>query len=182
MRIIGGTHRGRILERVGKDSTRESADMVKLAVFNMIGVDMHGVVLDLFAGSGAYGLESLSRGADLSYLVDLDRDAIKTIKKNAIQLKLEDQTMIFNQDYQKFMDGLNDTILFDYIFLDPPYEMDVYVHIIKKLSSNIRDHGLVVCESHKKISLPNEIDNLVKIKEKVYGIKRVTIYEKTVII
>jgi 16S rRNA (guanine(966)-N(2))-methyltransferase RsmD len=179
MRIIGGTHRGRILERVGKDSTRESADMVKLAVFNMIGVNMHGIVLDLFAGSGAYGLESISRGADHVYLVDKDKDAYKTILLNAKKLDMLEKINISNQDYQKFMDGLSDSILFDYIFLDPPYEMDVYENIITKLTPHLHEDSLVICESKKQNVLPDSIESLTKIKDKTYGIKRISIYQKS---
>ncbi|TNF08717.1 MAG: 16S rRNA (guanine(966)-N(2))-methyltransferase RsmD [Bacillota bacterium] len=179
MRIIGGTHRGRILDRVGKDSTRESADMVKLAVFNMIGVQMHGMVLDLFAGSGAYGLESISRGASHVYLVDKDRDACKTMHLNAQKLDMLEHVFILNQDYQRFLDGLSHTILFDYVFLDPPYEMDVYESVILKLIPNLNVDGFVICESKKQLVLPEKIESLTKIKDKTYGIKRISIYQKS---
>jgi 16S rRNA (guanine(966)-N(2))-methyltransferase RsmD len=178
MRIIGGTHRGRIIERVGRDSTRETADMVKLAVFNMIGVNMHGNVLDLFAGSGAYGLESISRGASHAHLVDVDKIAYQTIISNAKKLDMIAQVTVINQDYQKYMDSLPESILFEYIFLDPPYEMNVYEEIISKLASNIDDNGLIICESKKVNVLPDTIACFKKIKDKTYGIKRISIYEK----
>jgi 16S rRNA (guanine(966)-N(2))-methyltransferase RsmD len=179
MRIIGGTHRGRILERVGSDSTRESADMVKLAVFNMIGVHMHGNVLDLFAGSGAYGLESISRGAEHAFLVDYDKKAYQTIISNAKKLDMTSFVTVVNQDYQKFMDTLPESILFDYVFLDPPYDMNVYEKIITKLSPRLHKDSFIVCESKKSNVFPDTIGNLSKIKDKTYGIKRISIYQKT---
>ena len=177
MRIVGGTHRGRLLKRVEKQTTRETADMVKVAVFNMLGSQLAGRVLDLFAGSGAYGFESLSRGANEAYFVDIDKDAVKTIKDNATILGFLNQSMIYNQDFMQFLDGLNHSILFDYIFLDPPYEKKIYSDVIKKLKPNLSENAYVICESEKKLVLPDEIDELSKIKDKTYGIKRISIYK-----
>lgn len=177
MRIIGGTHRGRTLKRVEKQTTRETADMVKVAVFNMLGSQLKGRVLDLFAGSGAYGLESLSRGANEAYFVDQDKDAIKTIRENACALGLSNQSFIYQQDYIKFMDGMNPTILFNYVFLDPPYEKNIYVDVILKLKPYLSDDASIICESEKKLILPDDIGSLQKIKDKTYGIKRISIYK-----
>jgi 16S rRNA (guanine(966)-N(2))-methyltransferase RsmD len=177
MRIVGGTHRGRLLKRVDKVTTRETADMVKVAVFNMLGSQLTGRVLDLFAGSGSYGFESLSRGAFEAYFVDVDKDAVKTIKDNAHVLGFLGQSMIYNQDYMQFMDGLNHSILFDYVFLDPPYEKKIYMDVIKKLKPNLTENAYVICESEKKLILPDEIEGIIKIKDKTYGIKRISIYK-----
>jgi len=181
MRIIGGTHRGRLLKRVGKPTTRETADMVKESVFNMIGVKLEGKVLDLFAGSGAYGLESLSRGAEQAYFVDIDKDAVKTIKDNATTLGLQSQSIIIQKDYIRFLDGLDHAILFDYIFLDPPYEKKIYVDVITQLTSHLTPEAYIICESEKKLVLPDEIQGLMKIKDKTYGIKRISVYKNNVI-
>lgn len=177
MRIVGGIHRGRILSRVLKNTTRETADMVKVAVFNMLENQCHGTVLDLFAGSGAYGIEAISRGAEKVYFVDMDRDAIKTVEKNIAMLKEDQKASLHLMDYARFIEQSNKQS-YDYIFLDPPYQMNIYEDVIKKLEPYINEPGYVICESDKKVILPGEISSLNKIKDKTYGIKRVTIFKK----
>lgn len=177
MRIIGGIYRGRILYRVEKISTRETADMVRQAVFNMLGGTMFGSVLDLFAGSGAYGLEAISRGAEHAVFVDKERAAIQTIEKNAQLLKCQEMVSVYHMDYQTYLNMLTSEMMFDAIFLDPPYEMDIYVDVITKLRSHLKPEGMIMCESKKALVLPDEILDLQKIKDKTYGIKRVSIYQ-----
>ncbi|MBU1143415.1 MAG: 16S rRNA (guanine(966)-N(2))-methyltransferase RsmD [Firmicutes bacterium] len=178
MRIIGGKHRARKLMRVGKITTRETADMVKESIFNMIGGTLIGTTLDLFAGSGAYGLEALSRGSNLVYFVDYDKDAIKTIKKNAETLGELDNVIIEMKTVERFLKGIPENLMFDQVFIDPPYDMNIYEEVMIALHDHLYVDSLVICESRKDVILPELILNLEKIKEKVYGIKRVTIYEK----
>jgi len=178
MRIIGGKHRGRNLVRVGKVTTRETADMVKESVFNMLGGTLDGVVLDLFAGSGAYGLEAISRGASFLYAVDHDRDAIKTIIENAKILNEMEHVSVSLKDYMRFLNTMDETMLFDVVFIDPPYDFIVYKEVLEKLDPHLVKNALIVCESKKQVILDEEIASLVKIKERVYGIKRITIYQK----
>ncbi|RJX26816.1 MAG: 16S rRNA (guanine(966)-N(2))-methyltransferase RsmD [Acholeplasma sp.] len=177
MRIIGGTYRGRIISRVDNKSTRETADMVRQAVFNMLGGTMFGSVLDLFAGSGAYGLEAISRGAKRAIFVDKEKAAIKTIEKNAELLKCQSVVTIYQMDYQTYLKSLTSDAMFDVIFLDPPYQMDIYVDVITHLRSHLHPEGMILCESAKTLVLPDEILDLKKIKDKTYGIKRVSIYQ-----
>ncbi len=178
MRIVGGTHKGRPLIRVNSKSTRETADMVKVAVFNMLGSTLDGRVLDLFAGSGAYGFEALSRGANFADFVDIEIDAIKTLHQNAKQLSFEEKSNITRSDYQRFIKTLTLDKTFDYIFLDPPYIMNIYEEVITSLIPFLSDHCMIICESEKKVVLPEEIHGLTKIKDKTYGIKRISIYQK----
>ncbi|MBN2268331.1 MAG: 16S rRNA (guanine(966)-N(2))-methyltransferase RsmD [Acholeplasmataceae bacterium] len=177
MRVVGGIHRGRILYRVEKPTTRETADMVKVAVFNMLQIHS-GVVLDLYAGSGAYGIEALSRGADFCYFVDMDKDAIQTVIKNLKMLKIEDQAKVFQHTDERFIKGLDESIKFDVIFLDPPYDDENYQEVISKLQSHLNTGGYIVCESKKQTEIYLEIQDLEKIKNKTYGIKRITIFQK----
>lgn len=178
MRIIAGIHRGRPLARVGKASTRETANMVKEAVFSMLGGKVDGVVLDLFSGSGAYGLEALSRGADFLYAIDNNNDAIKTIAKNIETIGEQSKIKIIQKDYQKYLRSLDKSLLFDLVFLDPPYELNIYQQVIHLLNHNISSGGYIVCESKKDVILDDNINSIAKIKEKVYGSKRVSIYKK----
>lgn len=178
MRIIGGKHRGRNLVRVGKITTRETADMVKESVFNMLGVSIDGIVLDLFAGSGAYGLEAISRGASFLYAVDNDKIAIKTILENVKILNETECVSVHLKDYQRYLNSLDETLFFDVVFVDPPYDFIVYNEVLEKLDSHLNQGALLVCESKKQVVLDEKILSLIKIKERVYGIKRITIYEK----
>lgn len=177
MRIVGGIYRGRKLNRVMKETTRETADMVKVAVFNMLDNDCSGTVLDLFAGAGSYGLEAISRGAERVYFVDKDPKAIQTIGTNLKLIKEEMKARLFLLSYEQFLKRLDDTH-FDLIFLDPPYQMNIYEDVIQTLEHHINLGGRVVCESKRDITFADEIGSLIKTKEKVYGIKRITIYQK----
>ncbi|MCD4827195.1 MAG: 16S rRNA (guanine(966)-N(2))-methyltransferase RsmD [Acholeplasmataceae bacterium] len=179
MRVIGGYHKGRILKRVGKKTTRETADMVKESVFNMIAGRNFNCVLDLFAGSGAYGLEALSRGAKYLYAVDHDKDAIKCVFENARILDVAEHMTILERDYKQFLKNIGN-LYFDLVFIDPPYDLDVYDEVLNALNESIEEYGLIVVESKKQKILNETYKDLVKIKEKTYGIKRVTIYEKII--
>ncbi len=177
MRITGGRFRGRHLKRVEKPTTRETADMVKLAVFNMLG-PLDGVVLDLFAGSGAYGIEALSRGAHKAVLIDHDRDAIDVIKANIAGLNLLDQTLVLNMDAFSYMQSRPlDT--FDLVFLDPPYALPIDQHLLEPLVQLTHPSSRVVCETDKKRVMPEQIGPWEKIKDKTYGIKRITFYQRS---
>ncbi|HAX03275.1 MAG: 16S rRNA (guanine(966)-N(2))-methyltransferase RsmD [Tenericutes bacterium GWC2_34_14] len=178
MRIVGGKHRGRQLKRVEKQTTRETADMVKVAVFNMLLSHMDGTVLDLFAGSGAYGIEAISRGVKHAIFVDHDKDACLTIKHNVEMIGETDASTIYNMSYETFLKTKLEGYTFDVVFLDPPYALNVYEDVISMLEPYINDSGVVVCESDKKLDLPEQIKSLHQIKEKMYGIKKITIYQK----
>lgn len=177
MRVVGGNHRGRQLKRVGKKTTRETADMVRESVFNMLQGRQFNCVLDLFAGSGAYGLEALSRGAKYLYAVDHDKDAIKTVFENARILDVAEHMTILERDYKQFLKGIGN-LYFDLVFIDPPYELDIYDEVLTVLNSSMDQYGLIVVETNKKRVLNDNYEQLIKIKEKTYGIKRITIYEK----
>ncbi|MDY0074790.1 MAG: 16S rRNA (guanine(966)-N(2))-methyltransferase RsmD [Acholeplasmataceae bacterium] len=177
MRVVGGIHRGRQLDRVMKETTRETSDMVKVAVFNMLGQTLDGIALDLFAGSGAYGIEALSRGVKHVFFVDQSVDAIYTIKKNIARLNETDTATITQTSYDRFIRGLNQQI-FDYVFIDPPYELNIYQEVITRLEPYLSSSAFVICESKKSLVLPDKIGSLEKIKDKTYGIKRITFYKK----
>lgn len=177
MRIIGGIYRGHKLERVGKETTRETADMVRQAVFNMIQINAQTMVLDMFTGSGAYALEAISRGAQRAIAVDHDIDAIKTVRKNANSFGEPERIVAIKSDYRKFLENLVG-YPYDVVFIDPPYEMVIYADVIEALNDAVNFGGYIVCESTKKEILPEIIMNFEKTRERTYGIKKITIYRK----
>ena len=126
MRIISGTARGRTIVAPAGDRTRPTQDKVRESLFNIIRWDvMDARVLDLFAGTGALSLESLSRGAQSAVLVDTDRAACEAIRKNIAACRMEDKARLIVRDYRQAMDQLaREGEVFDVVFLDPPYRME----------------------------------------------------------
>ncbi len=177
MRIIGGIYRGRKLSRVGKETTRETADMVRQAVFNMVQINAQTVVLDLFTGSGAYALEAISRGAKHAIAIDHDMDAVKTARKNINAFGEPEKMVVIKSDYRSFLANLVGEP-YDVIFLDPPYELVCYAEVMEALDHASTLGTYVVCESAKKVILPEVVRNFEKTRERTYGIKRITIYRK----
>ncbi len=173
MRIISGKYKGKKLKGFNIEGTRPTMDRVKESLFGMIQTYIPGsIVLDLFAGSGALGLEAISNGAKKCYLIDNNQMAIQTIKDNS--QNIDENLKILKIDYKKFLKTTDET--FDIIFLDPPYkenQLDKSLRIIeeRKLLNN---GGIVICEY--EIGEPKT--NLKLIKEKSYGPKKIKIFEK----
>ena len=126
MRIISGTARGRTIVAPAGDRTRPTQDKVRESLFNIIRWDVGDArVLDLFAGTGALSLESLSRGARSAVLVDTDRAACEAIRKNIAACRMEDRARLLVRDYRQAIDQLaREDAKFDLAFLDPPYRME----------------------------------------------------------
>ena len=102
MRVISGTARGSKLNTIESTSTRPTLDRVKESLFNILQNDIKDrVVLDLFAGSGALGIETLSRGAKYAWFCDNNPDAIKVIKQNIVKTHFEDKSEVVNKDYSR---------------------------------------------------------------------------------
>lgn len=181
MRIVGGKYRSRNIEfPTNQVITRPTKDVVREGVFNALSFDISdAVVLDLFAGSGSMGLESLSRDAKRVYFVDKDKDAIRIINKNIQMLNEEKNTEVLNSDY---LDALNDFIKrkieFDIVILDPPYKLDIIDEIIDILIDNhiLKEHGIIVIETDYPLSLDDS--RFIKNKTYKYGRTLVTIRRK----
>ncbi len=172
MRIISGKYKGKKLNGFNIEGTRPTMDRVKESLFGMIQTYIpDSIVLDLFAGSGALGLEAVSNGAKECYLIDNNIEAIKTIKENS--QNFEEQLNIIHIDYKKFLKTTNKK--FDIIFLDPPYkekQLDTSLRIIEERGL-LNENGIVICEY--EIGEPHT--NLELIKEKSYGPKKIKIYK-----
>ena len=126
MRIIGGLARGRTLVAPPGAKTRPTQDYVRESLFNIIRWDVEDArVLDLFAGTGALALESVSRGAREAVLIDSDRAACEAIRKNIASVRMEDRCRLVQRDYRAAMELLaREGQAFDVVFIDPPYRME----------------------------------------------------------
>ena len=162
MRIISGLARGTKLYTLEGIETRPTLDRVKEPLFSIIQNRIeNATVLDLFAGSGALGLECLSRGANKAFLCDISYKAINIIKQNAVKTRLIEKTEIIQGDYKKVLSNFSDqNTKFDIIFLDPPYKLDVMPKIINNIIelNLLTDDGIVISETDQQ-GVVEEIKN-----------------------
>lgn len=153
MRVIAGKYKSRPLKTVKSQATRPTTDKNKENLFNIIGPYFNGgVVLDLFAGSGGLGIEAISRGMDTLYSVDKAYQAFRVVKDNIDSLKIED-AHVLKMDYKKALEKFKeDHVVFDLVFLDPPYQMKINASIIDTLAKNgnLRKDALIVIEDVKE--------------------------------
>jgi 16S rRNA (guanine966-N2)-methyltransferase len=168
MRIIAGTHRGRRIAAPKGRDTRPTSDRVRENAFNLIGpVDGAGV-LDVYAGSGAMGLEALSRGAAHCTFVESDRTACRTINTNLDSLKL--RATVLCQDAERAL--AQEHRAYDLILCDPPYDVDATRLPFARL---LADDGLLVYESSGR-EPPPEIAGLAQRTSRKYGSARLTLF------
>jgi len=184
MRIIGGEYRSRLIGMPKGAQTRPTQDRVREAVFNVL-ADVGGKrVLDLFAGSGAYGLEALSRGACHATFVENNSRCLAAIESNLAALKVPDSKyeVLRSSAYMAISRLEKDGERFDLIFVDPPYHKDmakkclIYIDYYDILSR----FGLVVVEHFRSDSLEAELNNITPGKERKYGDTVITIFKKSV--
>lgn len=152
MRVIAGKYKGRQLKAVSGNTTRPTSDKLKEAIFNMIGPYFTGgYCLDLFAGSGALGIEALSRGIDKAIFIDQSIHAVRTIRQNIATLKIENECEVYRNDAFRALHILKKRkCLFDLLFLDPPYEKINYEKLLKSvMEANIMNKDGIIYIEHK---------------------------------
>lgn len=162
MRIISGKARGTKLYTLDGMNTRPTLDRVKESIFNIIQNEIDGAkVLDLFAGSGAIGLEFLSRGAKEAVLCDKSKEAIEVIRKNINKIHMEEKTKVFNTDFETCLEKIKNQ-QFDIIYLDPPYATNYIVKSLKKIIEFgiITKDSTIIIETDDEKRILKEIENL----------------------
>lgn len=175
LRIIGGTLRGRRISSIDGSSTRPTPDMVREAIFNVIGSEIRGATfLELFAGTGAVGIEAISRGAEKAVLVEGNLKACEIIRKNIDACAITPKCSVIRWDLEKNLDFLNGgNEEFDMVFLDPPYEKDLVGKSLRHLSScgSLKKEALVVVQhSVHELMAQDSLDRIFDtVKEKRYG-------------
>jgi 16S rRNA (guanine966-N2)-methyltransferase len=172
MRIIAGTHRGhRIAAPKGRD-TRPTSDRVRENAFNLIGPVENADVLDLFAGSGAMGLEALSRGAASATFVESDREACRVINANLDKLHLG--ATVLQQDVLRALADERRT--YDLVLCDPPYGFD-HARLVPQLARLLSEDSLLVYESAARED-PPEVPGLEIRTSRRYGSTRLTLFDR----
>lgn len=176
IRITGGINRSRKLLTPETVLTKPTMDKVRAAVFNALGDEVvFKNILDLFAGSGSYGFEALSRGAKFVTFVDKQKEAIDVIKRNALALNENRINVVYNDVYSYLK---NQSQRFDIVFVDPPYKLDAYEKVIELLENNhlLNENAIIVLESEKSLDI-NE-DNYKKVKQYNYGLAKIYMLRK----
>lgn len=189
MRIISGNAKGlRLHSPPGKgQSIRPTSDRCREALFSIIHKHIQGAsVLDLFSGTGALGLEAMSRGARCALFVDKQPLALQLIKKNIETYEqclnspsalTADAFMVLQRDLRKglgFLKKCQDPteVPFDIIFVDPPYAKGCAQQMLKELDHHhqfLHQDGVLVIEESTKILLPSELKHLMKVDSRIYG-------------
>jgi 16S rRNA (guanine966-N2)-methyltransferase len=145
VRIIGGTHRSRLIEFPDAEGLRPTPDRVRETLFNWLGQTLYGKrCLDLFAGSGALGFEAASRGAEQVLMVESNRAVYRVLQDNARKLALINVALRC-EDGLKF--ALQQNGLFDVVFLDPPFKSDYLPQLLSLLKNSLAKGGMVYLES-----------------------------------
>jgi len=167
VRIVSGKYRGKKLRNFDLSSTRPTLDNVREAIFDSIQFDVSGaVVLDLFAGTGAMGIEAISRGASKVYFVDNNLASVKLVKDNLIGI--DGNYEVYTKDAIEFLN--NTKLQFDIIFLDPPYQTNLYKDCIDIIQEKnlLNKGGILIIEDDCNDKQVLDLKNFF-VKEKRYG-------------
>ena len=163
MRVIAGTAKGTKLNSIDDLSTRPTLDRVKEPLFSIIQNNIYDSnVLYLFAGSGALGIETLSRGAKHCVFCDSSFKSINMLKENILKTRMQEKSTIISMDYKKCLDYQKEK--FDIIFIDPPYKKDIAVDAIKRIISLklLAENAIIVLETDEE---ERELNELKEVKE-----------------
>ena len=150
LRIITGSAKGKKLESLEGDATRPTSDRIKGAMFSSIQFDIENRrVLDLFAGTGQLGLEAMSRGAESVTFVDMSREAVDVVKKNATSLGFFSACRYAVSDYRNFIRKASGRDKYDLVFIDPPYAMECSADAALRLADGdlLLEGAILVLES-----------------------------------
>ncbi len=176
MRIIAGTRRGHKIAAPKGLDTRPTSDRVRESAFNLIGPVDGASVLDLFAGSGAMGLEALSRGAEHATFVEADRRAAETIDENLAKLRLTGARIVRDDAVRALAAEASAGRKYDLVLVDPPY--DLYPELEPKLARYLphvlADGGLLVVETGARVEPELPLEQRTSRR---YGSARVTLFE-----
>jgi len=181
MRIISGFLKDKKIDFLKSKVTRPLRDFVKENIFNiikhsnLISIKLENAnVLDLYSGVGSFGIECISRGAKKSTFVENDNMALNTLKKNLYNLKIEEQSEVFNEKTISFFNRLNNKEKFEIIFFDPPFAESFFIEeliTIKKSTFYMKKHLIII---HRDVKSLDEVGKIINISlTRNYGRSRV---------
>ena len=183
MRVIAGRSKGRLLKIRERKHVRPTASKVKEALFAILADQITGArVLDLFAGTGAVGIEALSRGADSVDLVEQDPVSLRVLEENLKRCGFASRAKIHRGNVFRFLRQTNSsTRPFEIVFLDPPYHAKSLKNLLPLLSRGamITKSGNIIIEHFHKVTLPDQIGHLRRFRFQRYGDTILSFYEKT---
>jgi 16S rRNA (guanine966-N2)-methyltransferase len=173
MRIIAGTYRSRILKSLKGQALRATSDRLRETLFNVLGAGIsNSRFLDIFAGTGAVGIEALSRGASHATFIENHAPSATLIRKNLASLKINSGITIIRADALCALETLeakinSDAPGYDYIFVDPPYAAVAdYSHVVQYLGASrlLDNNGILIVEHRKTFSLPDSVGSLGRLR------------------
>lgn len=182
MRIVAGTARGRVLATPRTDEvTRPTADRVRETIFNVLGQWCDGLrVLDLFAGTGALGLEAVSRGAVEAVLVEQGREAVQLCRQNVEALRFGDRVEVLALPVARALETLSGR-QFELVFSDPPYRLEAGREVLAGLEAHglVAEGGVAVIEHAAREVLPEQSGRFARVDERRFGDTVVSIFRLT---
>lgn len=185
MRVVGGSLKGKRLSEFKGLSIRPTSDKIRQALFNIIYQPDAGVcyksILDLFAGTGALGIEAMSRGAEKAVFVEDDPSALSVINKNLENCKLGNAQVLRSGAGEALSRLILRHEQFDLIFIDPPYASTLAVQSLKTIDESpdiLSDYGLCVVETSKRTRIESEFKTLQLVDERRYGDTLLYFYRK----
>jgi 16S rRNA (guanine966-N2)-methyltransferase len=180
MRVIGGSARGKKLLPVPGDTTRPILDRVKTALFDILRPRLAGArVLDLFAGTGAIGIEALSQGAARCVFVDLEANAVATAKKNIEGTRFQDAAQVFHKDAFSYIKQAKEA--FDIIFIAPPQYKALWIEAMQRIAERphlLTENGVIIVQIDPIEYEPLTLSEFHENDQRVYGKTALVFYKK----
>jgi len=185
-KIVGGKYKGRVLELPSLEVTRSSKSILKESFFNVLQFDiMDALFIEAFGGSGAIGLEALSRGAKHSYFCEINKQSYKTLRNNCENIDPNNSTTIFGDTFEKVpalleqLKSSNDEII---VYIDPPFDFrdgmeDIYENTYDIVRNITNENVVLVAFEHMTgLELPEKLGKFEKYKNKKFGKSSLTYY------
>ncbi|MBS1812027.1 MAG: 16S rRNA (guanine(966)-N(2))-methyltransferase RsmD [Acidobacteria bacterium] len=173
MRVISGIYKGRRLKAVEGMQVRPTSDRLRETLFNVLSSSIQGSrFVDICAGTGAVGIEAMSRGAGHVTFIESNRKAAQVLAENLEHCGITENVKVINRDAVATLKYFAQHLLqFDYFYLDPPYDSEVYSQVMWTLAKSklIAEEGLVIVEHRKKIELLSSYDYLRPYRQIVQG-------------